>query len=477
MTRCALAGAVVFWLVMSARPAFSHGDLPSSAGETPAAMADDATLLRVFLKDGTSLVSYGELARVGERVVFSMPTSASPADPRLHLVNLAADHVDWDRTDRYADSARTARYLATRADSDYAMLTSEIAQVLNDVSLTADPLERLAIVQKARKALADWPPRHFNHKQAEVSDMLGMLDEAIAELRVAAGLDRFDLSFVAAIEPRAVAEPLLPPPTPKEVIEQTLTAARLADSPADRISLLAMALTALRHDVAGLPRKWVASMTAAARGGIAREVETDRQYRSLTEKTLRQATVRARAADIRGLERLLAQIQERDRSLGVKRPDAVNALTLSVQAHLDAARQLQLGRDRWALRIPDFRLYDEAVTAPLKRLSGLKSSLEEIKALAGSAPATLASIQGAAGQALKMLHAIVPPDEFRAIHALFVSAARLADGAARLRRDAALSGDMARAWDASSAAAGALMLDARARSEMQALFRLPQLGR
>ena len=39
--------------------------------------ADDATLLRVFLKDGTSLVSYGEPARVGDRVVFSMPTAAT----------------------------------------------------------------------------------------------------------------------------------------------------------------------------------------------------------------------------------------------------------------------------------------------------------------------------------------------------------------------------------------------------------------
>ena len=34
-------------------------------------------MFRVFLKDGRSLVSYGEVARVGDRVVFSMPTRAS----------------------------------------------------------------------------------------------------------------------------------------------------------------------------------------------------------------------------------------------------------------------------------------------------------------------------------------------------------------------------------------------------------------
>ena len=66
----------------------------------------DATLFRVFLKDGASLVSYGEIARVGDRVIFSMPTGAG-SPPPLHLTNVAADRVDWPRTDRYA------RYTAT----------------------------------------------------------------------------------------------------------------------------------------------------------------------------------------------------------------------------------------------------------------------------------------------------------------------------------------------------------------------------
>jgi hypothetical protein len=53
----------------------------------------------------------------------------------------------------------------------------------------------------------------------------------------------------------------------------------------------------------------------------------------------------------------------------------------------------------------------------------------------------------------------------------------LAQTAARLRREAALTGDMARAWDASSAAAGSLMLSERVRTEIQSAFRLPQLLR
>src|SRR5438128_11930490 len=88
--------------------------------------ADAAPLFRVFLKDGTTLVSYGELARVNDRVVFSMPTGptgptgVAEANPPLHLVNIAADRVDWARTHRYAETARTAHYIATQADADYA---------------------------------------------------------------------------------------------------------------------------------------------------------------------------------------------------------------------------------------------------------------------------------------------------------------------------------------------------------------------
>src|SRR2546421_2377652 len=70
-----------------------------------AAAADDATLLRVFLTDGTSLVSYGEPALAGSRVVFSMPTASTP-NPPPHLVNLPPHPGDWARTSRYAAHPR-----------------------------------------------------------------------------------------------------------------------------------------------------------------------------------------------------------------------------------------------------------------------------------------------------------------------------------------------------------------------------------
>src|SRR5688572_21617987 len=178
--------------------------------------AEEAPLFRIFLKDGSSLVSYGEIARVDDRVVFSMPTSGGEANPDLHLVTIPSARVDWDRTTSYSESARATRYLATRAAADYALLTMDIAQALNDVGLTNDPAERLAIVQKARRALAEWPSSHFNFKQDEIHQMLSTLDEAIAELRAATGAQQFDLTLVAATPSSSALEPLLPAPTLRE---------------------------------------------------------------------------------------------------------------------------------------------------------------------------------------------------------------------------------------------------------------------
>ena len=435
---------------------------------------DDATMFRVFLNDGGSLVSYGEIARVGDHVVFSMPIASTP-DPPLQLVNIAGDRVDWDRTDRYAATARAMHYFATQAESDYAALSNQIAQTLNDVTLATDATRRLALVEQARKGLADWRLSHFNYRDSEVRQMLSMLDEAIADLRAATGRQRFDLSLVAYANPLTIAEPLLPAPTPQEAIEQTIAAAWLSESPAERVSLLGAALAELDRSEVALPPDWVTATRVETENAIETLLQIERRYQSLTTQIMDLANRQARLGDVRGLERIIAQIHERDAALGGSRPDAVNALVAAVEDKLDAARRLQLARDRWALRAPEIRKYWIHISAPFDLFTRLEPSLEDIKLLAGSSPASLAAIDRVVARIVKTASAIAPPEELIAAHALLVSAAQLADNAARIRREATLSGDLARAWDASSAAAGALMLGERARSDIQALLRRPEL--
>src|SRR3989442_12353416 len=207
-----------------------------------ASAADDATLFRVFLKDGATLVSYGEFARVGDRVVFSMPSGAPEANPALQGVTIAADRVDGDRTNRYAAWRRAAHYITTQAEADYAAISNDVARTLNEVAVAPDTAKRLALVERARKALADWPRNHFNYRAAEVRQMLTLLDEAIADLRASSTPGRFDLSLTAFASEAPLLEPLLPPPTLKDAIEQTLLAARVSESPVEREALFDPAL-------------------------------------------------------------------------------------------------------------------------------------------------------------------------------------------------------------------------------------------
>jgi hypothetical protein len=439
-----------------------------------ATAADDATLLRVFLRGGGSLVSYGEFARVADRVIFSLPT-ATTANPPLQLVNISADRVDWDRTNRYAERARAARYVATQAESDYVVLSNAVSKTLNEVAYTSDAKTRIAIVEGARKTLAEWPHAHFNYRLPEVRQMLTLLDEAIADLRASTGGTRFDLSVVAVTEPPASSEPLLPPPTPVESIEALLTAARLAESPAERQSHLDVALAGLDRDAVSLPRDWAVATRAKTKAALDTERRLDRSYQTMIRGLTQLADQHARLADVNGVRWLFVRLRRQDEAMGRRRPDAVTAAIDAIQIRLDAARRLRLARDRWTSRLPVLRAYRASVATPLAILRGLEQPLADIKELSGSPAATLAAMQRQVSRALRLMERVVAPAEGRDAHAMLVSAAHLASNAATIRREATESGDFARAQDASSAAAGALMLGAKAKTDIQTFLRPPQL--
>jgi hypothetical protein len=438
-----------------------------------AAAASDATLFRVFLKDGDALVSYGELARVDGRVIFSLKTGTA-ADAPLQMVNLDENLVDWTRTERYAYAARATHYLATRADADYAAFANEVARTLSAVAFAKDPAERLKLVKNARSALQTWPSTHYNFRQAEVRQMLGMLDDAIASLKAQEG-GSFDLALVAYADAPPVLETVLPPPTLKESIEQVLLAARLSDMPVDRESLLASALQRLDEEADALPADFVKTTRAAARDSLDAELALDRRYQALVDDYTSRAHEAARRADVHDLEWILARIRQRDAAMGNKRPGIVNALVAQVSAELDGARRLRLARDHWEMRLPVYREYEARVKLPLTLMNTLRTPLENIKSLAGVSPGVLDAIQQDVAQIRLLAAGITPPDELASAHALLVSAANLAENAARLRREAVMSSDMTKAWDASSAAAGALMLAARANQGVQDALRRPQV--
>jgi hypothetical protein len=436
--------------------------------------APDAMLLRLFLTDGSTVVSYGEFARVGDRVIFSMPAGGAADQPRLQAVTLSAATIDWPRTERYAASARYQRYADTRGEEDFTRLSNDVAAVLNEILVTKDRQQALEIATRARSTLADWPRDHFGYRQRDVAEIVSLLDEAISGLRAAAGLTMFDLSLVA-MAPDVASEPLMAMPPLREQLDQVLHVAALAERSSERVALLQTALALLTEAAGAMTPSEVVTLRRSTEKQIAGEYATDARYVSLSRRVVAQAeraAARARAADV---ERVLNRIPEEDARLGRRRPEMIQALRTSVQAQLDAARRLRLLRDRWTIRQSLYRQYRRSVGTQLLQLVKAEPALEAVRKLEGPAPDALLTLRGRLSGGAERLQRVQVPTDLRTAHDLLTTAWRFAENAVNGRYLAAQSGEMATAREASSAAAGALMFLSRAQEEIRMLLEPPRL--
>lgn len=442
--------------------------LPALAQEAP------SSLFRVFLNDGRVLTAYGEWARLDDRIVFSMPTRPSDPAAELHLVTVPAGQVDWERTERYAFALRARTYAIARGEADFAQLSDEVARTLNAVATIADPAARLARAEAARRTLSTWPGAGFGYRAVEVREILGMLDEVILDLRAAAGQSGTSLALIAP-PPVPPDEPLLPEPTNGEIAEQLLTAADLAATSAERTSLLQSLLGLLDRAANLLPSSWASYVRLRAENLLGEEQRLDTAYAELRTTTLAAAARAAARADVHGIEKLRHAVREADARLGGQRPGEIDGLLMTLEAQLESARAIQLARDQWELREPEARRYRRAVTTPLRAITNHTAALEDVRAQAGPQATRLPAIIERWRREGLRLDQITPPTNLESVHALFRSAWAMAEQAFTLRLSAAAGNDGARAQQASSAAAGALMLLGRARADLDAALTRPRL--
>jgi hypothetical protein len=431
-------------------------------------------LYRVFLTDGSALASFGEWARVDDRVVFSMPMAAGAGPGDLHLVSLPVNRVDLARTEQYADAVRAANYAATRGEADFAHLSTTVAHTLNQVALIQDPRQRLATAEQARRELADWPAQHFNYRSTEVREIVGVLDEVISGLRASAGQKGFEIALSANTE-APPPTPLLPAPTQEQVAQDLMTAARLVESPAERVSLLQSVVALIDRAVGSLPEAIAAAFKTTALGEIAEEHRLDTLYADLRTTTLAEAARFAERADVRNLEKLRQQVRYRDAQLGGRRPDHVAGVVATLDAQLDGARRLRLAQDQWLLAEGRMRDYRRRTQPYLQALTDMRASLDDIKLLAGPDPQRLFPLARQLDRHARQLALLDPPPQLTSVHAALRSAFTLAENAVQLRRDAVEAADVELARQASAAASGALMLLERAREDLRQALE-PPLG-
>lgn len=438
------------------------------------ATASDAMFLRLFLVDGTPLVSYGEYARVDDRIIFSMPVGGSADQPRLYLMSIPAASIDWRRTDHYVVSARYQQYANTRGDTDFRHLSNDVARALSDIALTTEPAKALEIATTARARLAEWPAAHFGYRQREVTEIVAFLDESIANMRASAGVGAFDLALTASTAVVEL-EPLLGMPGVRESLEAVLALARITDRPADRVLLLQSALNLLDEAGTLLPTSGSTSLRAWISDQILEERGVDERYARLGRRLLTDAARAAGAARVSDVQAVLARVPTEDRRLGMKRPDVVVALQASLQAHLDSARKLRLLRDQWLVRRDFYRAYQRAVGTRLLRLVKAQPALEAIKRLEGPLPNALGALNSRLQGGAEQLQRMLPPQDLRGVHDMLVGAWRFAEQAVRSRRAAVSAGSVEGAWEASSAAAASLMLIAGVQDQLRAFVEPPRL--
>ena len=445
----------------------------AGAASPPTLLARDpaAPLFRVILKDGTALSSLGEFSRIADRVIFSMPLGAVE-ERRLQLVNLPAALVDWESTDRYAEAVRYARYIATRAEMDYAALTGEVAAALTEIASRSDPGERLRIAERTQRLLNGWPAQHYGYRSADVQEMAAILDETISGLRAAAGVQRFDFNLVAAVE--APSMPLLPAPSPAQSIDQALVAARASDVPVERMTLLHAVISILDEDDT-LPGEWRRLARLSAQATLKAEMDLERRYRSVSASVLRASERAAAAADVRGVERAIRTLRRRDDQLGHRRRDEVQALLATLEERLEAAQRLRLMRDQWQIRSRAFKEYSDAIKRDLAHAERLRPRLDDIRALAGPPADQLPALVASFDRVYRGLALVKSPAEMAGAHGTLLSAIDLALQSVRMRSRAVLDGDVKAAWDASSGAAGAMMLLTQAQQTIAVLSRPPEL--
>jgi hypothetical protein len=425
---------------------------------------------RIFLTDGTPLISLGEFARAGGRVVFTVPIGTPSNPDALQVVSLPDSAVDWDRTERYTDAVRHQYYAATRGDEDFAALTGAVARALGDMAFATDASAKLAIAADIRRQLLEWPAAHFGYRSADVRELTTHVEEAISAIRAGAGQRTFDLSLVAMIEPPS--EPLLPEPGLQEALTRAAAVAQAAETRRERVTLQENILAVLDRRRRELPKDWYSSTRKDLARRVGREQDLDRAYAELASRTLRDAREREKDADVAGLEQLAARVQREDARLGYQRPETMQALLASLAASAASAREKRAARERYESRRSAYGAYRRSIGDTLGKFDEVIEEIVAVRASEALSGRRLSKTEKRVGTIVVSLLPAQPPPDLASAHELLLSSARLMGQALRLQRGTASARGEA-SQNASAAAAGALLLLDSARGRIDEFFRKP----
>jgi hypothetical protein len=448
-----LGAAVAIWLAVSPNP---QSSIPNPQSPNPQSLE----VFRVFLTDGRILHSYGECATLPEELVCVVKLGGGAVGESHDVLTVPLVMVDEARTREYARALRAAQYAATRGEREYTEMTTELTRVMAEVEASTDTDRRLGIAVMARQRLAGWSAEHFDYKAAETRQLVAMLDEVIAELRIAAGDTKFAIDMAANLAPPEP-QPLLAAPDLSESLQTALLAAEVTPIAAERLSLL----RSVQRVAAATP-----GLDGALRRRITQTLQTeeaiDRKYRTLMQDAMTRADAAVRSGRVSQLQRLVSEVHQRDQKLGARRPREMAALGRRLDIELQQAREQRVAFVRWTTIKSQLLAYEVRVRAifdgwvahrPVlldlrEEKTGRASALDSAVRRFTTLDATLGSMQ--------------PLPEVREVHALLRSAVQMARQGLILGQRVAVARNAEVSRNASSAVAGAELLLEQGRTEL-----------
>jgi hypothetical protein len=417
----------------------------------------DGAVFRVFLKDGKALPSYGESAPTGDRVVFTLIIGGVREKPALQLVSLPMSRIDVDRTGRYADAVRAAHYASTRGDVDYAAMTQEVQRAVTELAAVKDPLKRLELAQGARERLLSWARITYGYRSAEVRELVSLLDEVIAELSAATGQRSFTLDLRAnTLGP----EPLLPVPDAAESVALAMAAAAACDNDDERLAILQVAAKIAETLPPNSPVRLAATREFRA------ESTANEAYAALAAEIRAQAEAAKKKGDVAALTKMAETVQTRDQALGGRRPHVVSALLTELEAMVATTKTVNETLVRYTRVRAHLLGYERSIRPVLSGFDGLRPILNAIRETKYTSYDRLVVASERLRKFIETVALIQPPQELADVHATLASALSMADHACARRRLAVAIMSGPSAEQASSAAAGALLLLDQARTQL-----------
>jgi len=444
-----LVGGALVWALVSACPAYAQSPI-----------APSLEVFRIFLKDGAVLHSHGECATLPEEMVCIVKLGGGAVPESHDVLSVPLSRVDEPRTTNYARALRAAQYGVTRGEREYADLTADMARSLAELESSTDRDRRLGIAQMARLRLAGWSADHFGFRADETRQLVAMLDEVIAELRVAAGETKFSLDLVANIAPSAPTA-LLPSPDASQSLEAALAAAAVTPVAAERLAIL-RSVQRVSAATAGLDP----ALKARVSRTLQAEEVVERQYRALMQDAMARADVAVRRGRASVLQRLIWEVAEQDQKLGGRRAREMAAFGRRLEIELQLAKEQQAAFARWEQVKDQLFAYELRLRPVFDDWVSQRLVLRDVRT--GTTPRT--SALDTAVRRFASIDATLarmrPLAEVREVHAVLRSAVQMARQGLVLGQRLTVASNAEIARNASSAITGAELLLSQARAQL-----------